>query len=385
MYMILLVLLMLLIGVELFLLYRLVWGLTFFRLGAAGKRLPEADLPTVTVCIPARNEKHAMTSCLEAVVASDYPKLEIIVLDDGSRDSTSLLIKSFAHAGVRFVEGDPLPEGWLGKNHALDTLLGEASGKYVFFMDVDTRIKPQTISMMVDYLLSQKADMISVLPQRYPALRASTVFATMRFFWEIVGHRATSPASVSTAWMVRRGLLADELGGFSQFATATRPDAAVAKQVAAQGRYRFVMGTDLLGVYYEKKWSSQLHTSIRLTYPALGSSWLWSVGAVLLLVLAVVPYVLMVAGLALPISSLILTIAWTAIAVQLIVYTLYIRKIWRGAWWLGGVAALPYLLCVEVWVVIASAVGYSRKSITWKGRPIAATVGVSTKSSVNEP
>ena len=37
-----------------------------------------AELPTVTICITARNETHAMTRCLEHVVASEYPKLEII-------------------------------------------------------------------------------------------------------------------------------------------------------------------------------------------------------------------------------------------------------------------------------------------------------------------
>ena len=64
-----------------------------------------------------------MNDCLERVVASTYPKLEIIVLDDHSQDNTSALIKSFAHKGVRFVEGTKLPEGWLGKNHALQLLL----------------------------------------------------------------------------------------------------------------------------------------------------------------------------------------------------------------------------------------------------------------------
>src|ERR1700759_1043342 len=86
------------------------------------------DLPSVSVCIPARNETHAMSQCLERVIASTYPKLEVIVLDDSSVDDTSVLIKAYAHAGVRFVEGSRLPKGWLGKNHALQGLLHEASG-----------------------------------------------------------------------------------------------------------------------------------------------------------------------------------------------------------------------------------------------------------------
>src|SRR5688572_18125111 len=93
----------------------------------------ETDLPSVTVCIPARNEGHALTDCLQRVVASTYERLEIIVLDDVSGDDTSALIKSFASEGVRFVKGSKLPSGWLGKNHALQGLLDEASGTFVLF------------------------------------------------------------------------------------------------------------------------------------------------------------------------------------------------------------------------------------------------------------
>ena len=79
-----------------------------------------------------------MTDALHRVIASTYPKLEIIVLDDLSADKTPALIKAFAQDGVRFIEGGPVPKDWLGKNHALDTLLRQASGTYVLFLDVES-------------------------------------------------------------------------------------------------------------------------------------------------------------------------------------------------------------------------------------------------------
>ena len=48
-----------------------------------------------------------MTDALHRVIASTYPKLEIIVLDDLSADKTPALIKAFAQDGVRFIEGGP--------------------------------------------------------------------------------------------------------------------------------------------------------------------------------------------------------------------------------------------------------------------------------------
>ena len=111
-------------------LYKLVRVFRFLSFSLRSQKIVD-EIPSVSVCIAARNETHAMTQCLERVIATDYPKLEIIVLDDGSRDDTSILIKSFAHAGVRFVEGKTLQDGWLGKNYAQYTLAKEASGKIV--------------------------------------------------------------------------------------------------------------------------------------------------------------------------------------------------------------------------------------------------------------
>src|SRR5688500_13660714 len=105
--------------------------------------IPQADMPTVSICIPARNETHALADCLYSVLQSDYEKLEVIVLDDCSHDKTSRIIKSFAQDGVRFIQGEMPAEGWLGKNYACETLAAQANGEYLIYMSVDTRIEPQ--------------------------------------------------------------------------------------------------------------------------------------------------------------------------------------------------------------------------------------------------
>ncbi|HRQ86947.1 MAG TPA: glycosyltransferase family 2 protein, partial [Candidatus Saccharibacteria bacterium] len=144
------------------------------------------DLPSVTVCIPARNEMHAMAECLDKIIASTYPKMEIIVLDDSSEDNTSNLIKAYAHAGVRFVSGGDLPQGWLGKNYALNVLASKASGHYVLFLDVDIRVDKGSVGQLVSYMKQEKASMISVLPRRDDGMRASVIFSSLRYFWELL-------------------------------------------------------------------------------------------------------------------------------------------------------------------------------------------------------
>lgn len=326
------------------------------------------DLPSVSVCIPARNETHAMTQCLERAIASTYPKLEIIVLDDGSGDDTSSLIKSFAHAGVRFVEGLPLPVGWLGKNYALQGLLNEASGSYILYMDVDTQLAPETIGQLVTYIKRANVAMLSVLPQRLDGWRASILFGTMRYFWELILHRTKAPAVASSAWLIDRHILRDQLGGFVAHKDNVQPEAKLAAELMKQHGYRFLIGTSELGVSYEKKWSSQVETSIRLLFPILGGHLVGNLLALIGLLLLNLP------GLALLASCL---TGWTIIQVMALwqlcvfmaLYGLYLDRVWQRGWWLG-MLLWPVVIAQETIILIISMKHYLRHSVTWKGRPI---------------
>lgn len=327
------------------------------------------ELPSVSVCIPARNETHAMTQCLERVIASTYPKLEIIVLDDSSGDDTSILIKSFAHAGVRFVEGSPLPEGWLGKNHALQGLLDEASGSLVLYMDVDTLIEPDTIEQLVAYSQQEKATMISVLPLRRDAWRASVLFGTLRYYWELILHRRKAPAVASSAWMISRTTLIDTYNGFNTLKTAIQPEAQLAASLLGQNAYRFLISTPLLGVSYEKKWHSQVDTSLRLLYPLVGNGFIKSIIAVFVLLLLNQPLFTIVSSLFTG-WTIIQAMALWQLCIYIALYGVYLSKVWAKGWWLGALL-WPYVIAQELIVLLVSINRYSVGHVNWKGRPVA--------------
>ncbi|OYW86318.1 hypothetical protein B7Z17_00670, partial [Candidatus Saccharibacteria bacterium 32-49-10] len=208
-----------------------------------------------------------MTECLESVLASNYPKLEVIVLDDNSNDNTSHLIKAFAHAGVRFIKGDPLPDDWLGKNYALETLLGDVSGKYVLFMDVDTRLSPDSISLLVVDLMEKGVAMSSVIPQRYDMQRLSAWFGTLRYFWELVLGSRVRPGASSAVWIIERQVLQDELGGLGRWRDEVQPELHLAAELAKTQDYSLIISTPELGIHYAKKWLSQIETARRLLLP----------------------------------------------------------------------------------------------------------------------
>ncbi len=79
----------------------------------------DADLPTISLCYPARNETVRIAETLTAALASTYPKLEILVVDDCSQDSTRKLCASLLMNGIRFIEGKQPKANWLGKKTGL--------------------------------------------------------------------------------------------------------------------------------------------------------------------------------------------------------------------------------------------------------------------------
>ena len=347
---------------------KLRYGLTHFKM----KRLMSEpsmlrDMPTVSVCVPARNEMAVMSECLEKLLASKYPKLEIIVFDDSSADNTSTLIKAFAHEGIRFVEGSPLPEGWLGKNHALQELLRQASGDYILFMDVDTRLGADTIEELMAYCLQEKAAMISVLPRREDGWRWSVIFGTLRYFWEIIFHRQSSPAVASNAWMIEQEALV-ALGGFESIKAMVQPEARLSAQLMAENKYRFLIGTSLLGVTYEKKWRSQAATSIRLLFPLLGGRIYLSVLGVFALLVLLMPFAAFVDGFFMG-WSIIQAISGAVLMIFVILYGIFLRQTRAHTWWLGALL-WPLTLMQEIVLLITSTERYLRHDVTWKGRSI---------------
>src|ERR1700761_7504741 len=87
-------------------------------------RPPTADARStasrVAVLVPARNEEANIAEALEAVLASRGVELEVLVYDDGSTDQTAAILRRLANADPRvsWIQGDDLPLGWNGKQHA---------------------------------------------------------------------------------------------------------------------------------------------------------------------------------------------------------------------------------------------------------------------------
>lgn len=129
--------------------------------------------PLVSVIVPARNEAHQIARCVRSLLAQDYPRLEVIAVDDCSEDETGESLARLAEADRRLtvVHGRPLPEGWMGKAHAIYQGYRVARGEWLLFTDADTEHAPFLLSGVMARILSSPASVATVLGrQRHPTV-----------------------------------------------------------------------------------------------------------------------------------------------------------------------------------------------------------------------
>ena len=102
--------------------------------------------PPVSVLIPAYNEESVIVGTVEAALACDYPRHEVVVVDDGSYDRTAELLDSHfgANPRVRIIH-----QPNRGKARALSNALRHATYGIVVTIDADTSIAPDAISKLV--------------------------------------------------------------------------------------------------------------------------------------------------------------------------------------------------------------------------------------------
>ncbi|HXF23366.1 MAG TPA: glycosyltransferase, partial [Gemmatimonadaceae bacterium] len=126
---------------------------------------PPADPPSVTVIVPARNESRNIAACLQSILASSYPRLEVIAVNDHSTDDTEVIARAIASADPRLtvLNNPDLPADWFGKQWACQTGADAASGEILVFMDADARAAPDLIVRSVNGMLRTHADFYSVL------------------------------------------------------------------------------------------------------------------------------------------------------------------------------------------------------------------------------
>jgi len=129
--------------------------------------------PSVTVVVPAKNEAVAIGNSLRSLLASEYPHLAIVAVDDRSTDATGAIMDQIAeqlaakpgrHGTLRVLHVTELPQGWLGKPHAMALAAAGAETDWLVFTDADVLFAPDALRRAVAYAMQSHADHLVVFP-----------------------------------------------------------------------------------------------------------------------------------------------------------------------------------------------------------------------------
>ena len=215
-------------------LHALFWafGLTVFVLGLQGalyfpltlayevwKRRTLRRLPPftgrVSVVVPAYNEARTIRVSVDTLLESSWPGLEVIVVDDGSRDGTAGQVQGLADAGrIQLIR-----QANAGKARALNAGIAAATGEVVVYTDADSLFLRDTVAKLVRWFADPSID--AVCGNDAP-LRAGTALQKLLVVTTHIGtgyvRRALSmigclPIISGNLGAIRRRVL-DELGGF---------------------------------------------------------------------------------------------------------------------------------------------------------------------------
>lgn len=133
------------------------------RRPAAARRVDER----VAVLLPVRDEAARVTGCLASLLAQrDVPRLEIVVLDDGSTDGTAGVVRAVAGDRVRLLAGAEPPAGWLGKPYACHQLAAAVpDATALVFVDADVELAPDAVAAAVALLRAVDLQLLSPYPR----------------------------------------------------------------------------------------------------------------------------------------------------------------------------------------------------------------------------
>jgi chlorobactene glucosyltransferase len=228
---------------------------------------PPADPPLISAIVPARNEAGNIERCARSILASDYPNLELVIVDDHSTDGTSELARAIANSDprVRVVTPPPLPDGWFGKQWACTTGAGAASGNILAFFDADTHQAPDFLGRAVNVIRGESADMFTAMGAQemgsfWERIVQPQVFSMMLMRYGGTermnqSRRAEDKIANGQCILITRAAY-DEMGGHAAVRRFVAEDMAL-------GQRFFRGGKRVIAALAEDSFSTRMYTSFR--------------------------------------------------------------------------------------------------------------------------
>ena len=226
---------------------------------------PSADAPFVSILIPAHNEATAIGTAVRSLRAQTYTPFEVIILDDHSNDGTGEIARVAAEGDPRqrVIVGQPLLEGWIGKNWACHQLAQAANGRLLIFANAEVQWQPDGLAALVEMMSRTHADLLTVWSTQITVTRGERLvvpliaLAVMGYLPAFAVHHAPYPAlAVANGQCLAFAKSAYQaVGGHIAVRDSLVEEIAFARRIKAKGlRLRMADGAGLMTCRMYRNW-----------------------------------------------------------------------------------------------------------------------------------
>lgn len=347
-----------------------------FETETAGLPDGDGDWPRLSIIVPACNEARHIEAALQTLLAQDYPNFEIVAIDDRSTDATGDIIERLAaqDSRVRPVRVETLPEGWLGKVHALHQGVGQATGEWLLFTDADVYFSADTLQRAIRYARQQRVNHLVCVPEVHAfgfwldiVMRTFfLMFCASARLAEVNSAKNAKPAGIGAFNLVEAKTFRST-PGFEWLRMEPVDDYGLGVMIhRAGGRTRMLKAESAISVpWYETLGDMSGGIEKNSFGPAAGYSWTrLALSMVLLWSLVAAPWIALAAGFAAASTPLIATAVLTFAAA--IGFALIAPR--RSARDIAVYLALPAGVLLLSWMVLRSAWLCQRnRGIDWRG------------------
>ncbi|MBS2017267.1 MAG: glycosyltransferase [Deltaproteobacteria bacterium] len=239
-----------------------------------------AQWPRVSVVVPARDERDAIEAATRAKLESDYPDLEIVLVDDRSTDGTSEIADRVAAEDprVRVVHVRELPSGWLGKVHALARGVEAATGEWLVFSDADVHMSKSLLRRVVFAAEQRGLDFVGMMPRIHSngLFIDAAISSFVRMLvagarvWQVMDPAAPAAFGNGVFNMARRSVY-EKTTGYEWVRLEIVDDQAFGEMMKAAGaRVGIFVGSDDLSLTFYRSLSEAMRGLEKNGYTLLG-------------------------------------------------------------------------------------------------------------------
>ncbi len=353
------------------------------RMDEVAANIMPNSAPLLSVIVPAKDEEDYIAKCVRSILDSDYPNLQLVVVNDRSRDRTDEIAAQIARGDsrVQVLSIHRLPDGWTGKTHALFQGTRKASADFFLFTDADTVMHPQIFSRAMSLVLYNDLAMLSLLPgfvelgyiekMMHPHLALG--FSSICPLGEVNDPNKEAALASGSFIMIRRDAY-EQVGTWERFKEEITEDIALSKAIKAHGlkllvavAHDYVRTRPFLDIQAMRRfWQRTFYGGFEKNLAKISRLILnyGSLGVVVPLLMALSIGALCAGQGSLPIH-LLLVVSAATMAATIAGYTIFVRTM--QAHWAYGLTA-PVGLLAAAWVAANTVLAVLKdQGIRWRG------------------